>query len=73
MGNISDFYLKSEGSGSPSVSEGAHYARHRDGGLGRFGAAVMFPTQTADACLLLIFEQEDLVDHRHMVLQLDLH
>ena len=55
-----------------STAQTFHYARHLQGRLGRFRAAIVFFIQAAFPCLLLVFQEEDFMDDGNFVLNLDL-
>ena len=56
-----------------TLSERRHYACHLQCGLRCFHAAIVLGIQATRCGLLLIFEQQDFVDDRDAVLNLDLH
>ena len=41
--------------------------------MGCFCAAVVFPVKASCPCLVFILEQENFVDHRNFVTELDVH
>ncbi len=51
----------------------AHHLRHGQCRLGGFGTTIMLAAQAAHARLRFVLQQQHLMDHRHLVLQLNLY
>src|SRR6187455_6284 len=55
------------------ASQLRQHPRHFQGSLGRLHAAIVFRVEAAHFSLFLVFQEQDFVDHRHTVRDLNLH